>query len=144
MKVATRLSLGFGAVIALLIIVAALGIKNISGIQDDLDGVVNDELPKVVWANNILNGVNAIGILMRDSLLVTGEEEIQKELDGIIEERKNIKNNLDRLQAAIATGGSDEDKALLVIVAEARLGYIDAQGAFILFESFSIRKQWMR
>jgi methyl-accepting chemotaxis protein len=131
MKVATRLSLGFGSVIGLLIIIAALGINNISRIQDDLDGVVYGELPKVVWANNILNGVSAIGILMRDSLLVTGREDIQKELDGILEERKNIKNNLDRLQSAIAVSGSDSDRALLAKVTEARLKYIDAQETFL-------------
>lgn len=131
MRVTTRLGLGFGSVIALLMIVAVLGISNISGIQDDLDEVVNGELPKVVWANNILNGVNAIGILIRDSLLVTGKEDIKKELDGIIEERKNIKNNLDRLQAAITAGGSGTDINLLAKVTEARLKYIDAQEAFI-------------
>jgi methyl-accepting chemotaxis protein len=131
MRVKTRLGLGFGSVIFLLMIVAVLGFRNISKIQDDLDGVVNGELPKVVWANNILNGVNAIGILMRDSLLVTGKEDIRKELDGIFDERKNIKNNLDRLQAAIAAGGSEMDRALLAKVVEARLKYIDAQESFI-------------
>ena len=131
MKVTTRLGLGFGSMIALLIVIATLGINNISSIQDDLDGVVNGELPKVVWANNILHGVSAIGILMRDSLLVTGKENIQKELDGIIEERKNIKNNLDRLQSAIAAAGTDKDKALLAKVEEARFKYIAAQELFI-------------
>jgi len=131
MKVATRLSLGFGSVIALLIIVASLGINNISSIQDDLDGVVNGELPKVVWANNILSSVSSIGILMRDSLLVVGKENIKKELDGVIEERKNIKNNLDRLQGAIESGGSDADRALLTKVVEARFKYILAQESFI-------------
>jgi methyl-accepting chemotaxis protein len=131
MKVTVRLGLGFGSVIALLMTVAILGINNISRIQDDLDGVVNDELPKVVWANNILNGVNAIGISMRDALLMAGKEDIQRELDGIIEKRASIKNNLDRLQSAIATHGSDAEKSLLAKVAEARLKYIDAQGTFI-------------
>ena len=131
MKVATRLSLGFFSVIALLMIIAILGISNISRIQDDLDGVVKDGLPKVVWANNILNGVNAIGILMRDSLLVTGKEDIQKKLDGIVERRKYIKNSLDGLQAAVAFGGSNAEKALLAKVVEARLNYIDAQETFI-------------
>ncbi len=131
MKVKTRLSLGFGSVIALLMIIAMLGINNITHIQGDLDGVVNQQLPKMLWANNMLKGVNAISIYMRDSLLVTGKENIQKELDGILGEREAIKNNLEKLQAVISARGSAEDKTLLAKVTEARLKYIDAQEVFI-------------
>ena len=131
MKVKTRLSLGFGSVTALLMIIAMLGINNISHIQGDLDGVVNHQLPKMQWANNILKGVNAIGIYMRDSLLVTGKENVQKELDGILEEREAIKNNFEKLQAVIAARGSAADKALLAKVLDARQNYISSQEAFI-------------
>ncbi len=128
MKVGTRLGLGFGAVIALLIVIAIVGIANMRGIQAELDDIVHDEFPKTVEANNIIDSVNGIGVFMRDSLLVTGQENVQKELDSILPLRKNIKENIDKLQAEIH---SEEGKAALGKILDLRAKYIASQDAFI-------------
>jgi methyl-accepting chemotaxis protein len=128
MKVGTRLGLGFGAVIVLLIIVALLGITNMRGIQTQLDDIVNDEFPKTAQANSIVEGINAIGIFMRDSLLVTGHENVLKELDGMAEKRIIIKDNLEKLQASIT---SEKGKAVLGKVMDARTKYVSSQDVFI-------------
>ncbi len=128
MKVGTRLGLGFGAVVALLIAVAILGIVNMRALQSDVDLMVNDKFPKTVWANNMVEGVNAIGIFMRDSLLVTGHDNVQKELAGIEEKRKLIKENLERIEKSVA---SESGKASLAKVLDARSKYVGAQDHFI-------------
>ena len=128
MKVGTRLGLGFGTVIVLLIIVALLGIANMRSIQGDLDNIVHSEFPKTVQANNMIDGINAIGVFMRDSLLVTGQENVQKELAGIEEKRKFIKDNLEKLQASIT---SEKGKAALGKVNDMRNKYVASQEAFI-------------
>lgn len=128
MTVGKRLGLGFGAVIALMIIVALIGITNMRSIQAQLDDIVNDEFPKTVQANNMVDGINAIGIFMRDSLLVTGQEDIQKELAGIEEKRKVIDDSLEKLQASIT---SEKGKTMLAKVLDARTKYADSQDAFI-------------
>ncbi|MDD5299687.1 MAG: methyl-accepting chemotaxis protein [Gallionella sp.] len=128
MKVGTRLGLGFGAVIVLLIIVALLGITNMRSVQGNLDDIINDEFPKTVQANNMIDGINKIGVLMRDSLLVTGHEAIQKELVSIDAQRKIIKENLEKLQASIA---SEKGKAALNKVLDMRGKYMGAQDAFL-------------
>jgi len=128
MKVGTRLGLGFGAVVVLLIIVAVLGIMNMRALQHDVDTMVNDKFPKTVQANNMVGGVQAIGIFMRDSLLVTGQDNIQKELSGIEEKRKVIKENLDKIEKSVA---SESGKATLAKVLDARTKYVAAQEHFI-------------
>ncbi|MDO8465594.1 MAG: MCP four helix bundle domain-containing protein, partial [Gallionella sp.] len=128
MKVGTRLGLGFGAVIVLLIIVALLGITNMRSIQAQLDDIVNDEFPKTVQANNMIDGINSIGVFMRDSLLVTGMDNVQKELAGIDAKRKFIKDNLEKLEKTII---SDKGKAALAKVLDMRTKYVGSQDAFI-------------
>jgi methyl-accepting chemotaxis protein len=127
-KVSTRLWLSFGAGMAMIIVVAILGIANMRGVQSEFDGAVSNEFHKTVLANNMLEGTAAIGIMMRDSLLVTGQANIQRELDGIVAKRKAIQIILDELQAAIA---SDADKAALNNIVDARYRYIGAQDTFI-------------
>ncbi len=128
MKVGTRLALGFGSVIVLMIIIAILGITNMRSVQGDLDGIVNTEFPKTVQANNIIDSIKSIGILMRDSLLVTSHEEMQKELLAIDGQRKIIKENLDKLQASIS---SEKGKAALAKVVDTRTKYVGSQDTFI-------------
>src|SRR3990172_1285775 len=120
MKVGSGLGLGFGAVVVLLIIVALLGITNMRSVQGNLDDIVHDEFPKTVQANNVIDAVNGIGIFMRDSLLVTGQENIQKELDGIPPLRKTIRDNIEKLQATIH---SEKGKATLGKVLDLRAQY---------------------
>ncbi|MFZ2301984.1 MAG: MCP four helix bundle domain-containing protein, partial [Gallionella sp.] len=128
MKVGTRLGLGFGAVIALLIVVAILGITNMRSVQGQLDDIINDEFPKTVEANNIIDGINKIGVFMRDSLLVTGMENVQKELSGIDANRKSIKDNLEKLEKSVT---SEKGKAALGKVMNLRGKYVGSQDAFI-------------
>ncbi|MFA5826644.1 MAG: MCP four helix bundle domain-containing protein, partial [Gallionellaceae bacterium] len=128
MTVGKRLGLGFGAVIILMIVVAVLGIMNMRTLQHDVDTLINDKFPKTVFANNMVDGVNSIGILMRDSLLVTGQSDVQKELDAIEEKRKVIKDNLDKLEKSVA---SESGKAALGKVLDTRTKYVAAQDQFI-------------
>ncbi len=128
LRVGARLGLGFGAVITMMIVITILGITNMRSIQGRLDDVVNKEFTKTALANDMLEGVCAIGIHMRDSLLETGKAKIQTELDGITTKRKAVRENLDKLQAAMT---SDADKAALAKVIDVRTKYIASQDKFI-------------
>jgi len=128
LKVGARLGLGFGAVIVMMLVVAALGASNLRTIQGQLDDVVNHEFQKTALSNDILESVHSIGIYMRDSLMVSGKSNIQKELDGVYEKRKAIKEAVDRLQVAMT---SEWDMAILSKVLDARTRYVGAQEKFI-------------
>jgi methyl-accepting chemotaxis protein len=128
MTVGTRLGLGFGAVIALLVIVAVLGITNMRSIQSDLDDIIHTEFPKTVHANTVVDNINAIALAMRDSLQTTNEDSIRQELANIVEKRTVIKKSLGELEATIA---SEKGKAALAKVMDARGKYVGAQDHFI-------------
>jgi methyl-accepting chemotaxis protein len=128
LKVGTRLALGFGSVIVLLIIIAILGISNMRSVKGDLDDIVNVEFLKVTQANNIIGALYEVGMSTRDALLENSQEKIQKELERIAEQRKIIKDNLDKLQASVV---SEKGKAALSKVMEARAKYVDSQDNFL-------------
>ena len=128
MKVGTRLGLGFGAVTLMLLIVAAIGINGMRGMQTDIQDIVNDKFPKTVWANNIVGGINDIARAMRNALLESDKDKIAKEMSSIEESRKVIKDNLDKLEDKIKTA---EGKAALAKVTDARTKYIGAQDTFL-------------
>jgi methyl-accepting chemotaxis protein len=129
MKVSTRLGLGFGAVIFLMFIIAILGIINMRSVQGNLEGIINVEFPKTVQANNVVGDIYEIGLSMRDVLLETGHENIQKELDNISNHSKIIKENMDKLQASIAT---EKGKAALFKLNDVRTKYLDSQEKFFI------------
>ena len=128
MTVGKRLGLGFGAVITLMIIIALIAINGMRNADTGIEDIVQDEFPKTVQANNVIDAVNSIGLLMRDSLLVTGQAQVQEELKKINAKREVIKENLDKLHKSIA---SEKGKAALAKVDEARASYIDSQNEFL-------------
>jgi methyl-accepting chemotaxis protein len=128
LRVGARLGLGFGAVIAMMIIIAVLGINNLRHIQGELDKMVHDKFPKVVWANDVLGGIDDVARAMRDALLETDKGKIEKQLGNIEDARKAIKEQLDKLQEKVH---SNTGKALYAAILEMRSKYIDSQNAFI-------------
>ncbi|ARP96519.1 methyl-accepting chemotaxis protein [Bordetella genomosp. 13] len=71
MKVATRLSLGFGIVIMLLLGIAALSLVRLNDVNDALTDVTQDRYPKIVLANqglqaSIDDGQQYLGLIAAD------------------------------------------------------------------------------
>ncbi|MFA6015234.1 MAG: methyl-accepting chemotaxis protein [Gallionellaceae bacterium] len=128
MKVGTRLALGFGSVIILMIIIAVLGITNMRTVEGELNDIVGDKFPKTVWANNMVDGVNNIARAMRNALLEKEAAKIQKEIDRIGEQREFIKENLIKLEETIK---SPEGIAVLNKVKDARSAYVGGQDTFL-------------
>lgn len=128
MKVGTRLGLGYGGVILLLVIIAGVSLNSMNSLLSGIDDMVNDKFPKTVWSNNVINNINVIARAMRNTLLVKDQDSINKELNRIKEARVNIKENLDKLDEKIS---SVDGKAKLKSVLDARTAYINAQDQFI-------------
>ncbi len=128
MTVGKRLGLGFGAVIALMIVIAIIGIMNMRSLQGEISDIVHDKFPKTIWANNMIDEINGIGMNMRDSLLETSRDKVVKEMDEVDKRRKIIKENLDKLNDKIK---SEAGKAVLSKVMDIRGKYIGSQDEFI-------------
>ena len=128
MKVGTKLGLGFAAVIVMLAIISVVGITSMRSIQTDLNDLVNDKFPKTAWAHNIIDNVNIQARAIRNALMLTDKEKVQKELARIPEARKTISDNLDKLKVAIH---SEEGKAILSKLLDARTSYVANTDALI-------------
>ncbi len=128
MKVGTRLGLGFGAVVALLAVIALIGIVNMRSLQTEIKDLVGDKFPKTVWANDMVDSINVIARSMRNALLETDKEKVQIELAKIEEARQTIKVKLDKLEATIH---SVEGKKVLEKMVETRGHYVGAQDTFL-------------
>jgi methyl-accepting chemotaxis protein len=80
MNIGKRLTLGFGVVITLLILLAGLATIRIGGLAVEVNQVVNDQYPKTVYANKIKTDLNEMTRSMLSVLIMTEPGQIKKEL----------------------------------------------------------------
>ena len=121
MKLGVRLGLGFAVVIALLVISTLV---SYSGLQDsgaNIDRLVNDQFPKTVQANSIVDAVNVIARSTRNALLVKDPKVALAELDRIPAQSKIVTENFEKLESSIT---SDEGKVGLKVAQTARVPYL--------------------
>ena len=126
LKIGIRLGLGFAVTLALLITIAAVSYMRFGALDNEIKGI-NAGAVKTAQANDVIDAINAIGRIQRNSLLVKGDENMRKELDRIPGERKKIGDNLEKLTAAIT---SDAGKAALKTMQESRAVYVPQQEKF--------------
>jgi methyl-accepting chemotaxis protein len=127
LKIGVRLGIGFAITLLLLIAVAAVGYTKITDLDEEIENMVTDKFPKTVQANDIVDAINAIARIQRNSLLVKGEDNMRRELDRLPAERKKIADILEKLTATIT---SDAGKATLKGMLAARAAYVPLQEKF--------------
>ena len=123
-KVSTKLALGFGTIVALLVTMAATAILNMSNLHQDLQSINDDLYPKTVWANDIIDNVNVIAVAMRNMVILKDKAAVQQEAERIQSARKVIVDRLEKLQKSDL---GVEGKAKLNKVIEARQNYLGGQ-----------------
>ncbi|USX14498.1 methyl-accepting chemotaxis protein [Oxalobacteraceae bacterium OTU3CAMAD1] len=78
MKVAVRLSLGFGAVVLLLLVLSAVSMMRMAAMDQDMDLIMEDRYPKVVLANEAAKLTLDNARQVRSMLLATSDDERDK------------------------------------------------------------------
>jgi methyl-accepting chemotaxis protein len=128
MKVGSRLGIGFGIVVMLLIGMTLFGINRMSSLNDGTSLLVNDRYPKVVLANEILDGINFNALAMRNLLITEDPEKIKAALS-------EIKSNVTRVSEKIAqldkTISTEKGKQVFNEVKEARSKYVVTQNEYL-------------
>ncbi len=127
LKIGVRLGIGFALTLALLIFISVLSYTRLAALNTEIDDLVKDKFPKTVQANDMIDSLNAIARIQRNSLLVKGEQNVVKELDRVPAERKKVGEALDKLSASIK---SDEGKAVLKRMVDSRALYVPYQERF--------------
>jgi methyl-accepting chemotaxis protein len=126
LRIGARLGFGFGFVLVLLTAISMLAYVRVAQLNDEVDAMVNDKFPKTIWANNIIDQVNLMARIMRNSLLVK-QTEIQKELDRLPGSQKIITENIEKLEKSVRSEAGKKGFAKLI---DARKGYEADQAKF--------------
>jgi methyl-accepting chemotaxis protein len=123
MKVGTRLALSFGAMVLVVLALGGVGIMSIFTLNKEINLVAEDRIPKVVWANAVIDQINLQGRSLRNALIYKSKESIKKELDRIPASRASLAENLKKLEETIT---SPKGKELLAAVAARRANFLQA------------------
>lgn len=128
MKIGMRLGSGFGLVVLLLVIIAALAVTRLSQQNDMLNLVVNDRYLKMGIVTDIKSETTAIAIGLRNMLLTDSHDDMKKQEGKIIESKNKIGENVDKLQKIIIL---PKGKEMLQQALDARTKYVDAYKVLI-------------
>ena len=115
-KLGTRLGFGYAATLALMVVIAALGISSMSAVNENLDQVVNQGYKALMVANEIASHTNSIQISVRNIVVIQDKSYQEKE-----------KVVLDNARGALAK--SMEKMNSMVNTKEARQAFEDAKQA---------------
>ena len=103
MKVATRLALGFGAVVALLLLLSVMSLSRMADIDKDVDLMMEDRYPKVVLANDAMTRTIDNGRQLRSMLLFANEDERDKYKAAAETNRARVAEALAKLDKTISS-----------------------------------------
>ena len=128
LRIGQRLAIGFGVVIALLVLVAGMSYLRISSLNQEVGTMVKERYPKTVVANGIKADVNEATRSMLNVLIMTDPEQIKKELQ-----------NIDARNASATTAiaglsrntGDAKGQEILKAIETIRAKFIPAQTAFV-------------
>ena len=98
LKIGTRLSLGFGILLMLMLVVGGYGIKSIKALHEEIDLLVEDRMVKVEQANSIIDNVNVIARSLRNIIIDDDKGHQADELKRIAEARKTAGELFDSLE----------------------------------------------
>ncbi|THF65070.1 methyl-accepting chemotaxis protein [Pseudothauera rhizosphaerae] len=122
LKIGVRLSIAFGLIILLMVIIAAISIARLGRLSDQISLVVDDRYPKTVWANNILDQVNLGAQYTRNAMLARDRAGAEREIARIGRELTPVINeNSDRLQKTL---DSEREQAMLRELGTTRTAFV--------------------
>jgi methyl-accepting chemotaxis protein len=115
LKVATRLSIGFGIVVLLLLGISTLSVLRLSAVNDATSLIVNDRLPKVTLASDAMLRTVDNGRRLRALLLATTDAEIEANKQKVAENRAANVETLARIEKLLST---DKGRAMFKVIQE--------------------------
>ena len=101
LKVGTRLALGFGALVILLLVISVTSVLRLATVHQASALIMDDLYPKVAVANDIVRGALNDGRLVRNLLLATNDADTDKAWQLTQESRAAIADHMKKLEAAL-------------------------------------------
>jgi methyl-accepting chemotaxis protein len=128
LKIGPRLGFAFATVIALAAVVVVIGITRLSGLNDSLDKIGSDRLPKVVQTVDLGDQVNLIARELRNMLIWSEDGKTAASLEAIKKARADVAKTLEVMTPTIK---SDKGKKLLAAVESTRNGFVKTSEQFM-------------
>ncbi len=127
-KIGHRLTIGFGLVTALLMLLAGLALLRIQSLSGDLSSLVQSTYPRTVFANHMRADLNEVSRSMLSILVMSDDEQIQAELVKVDKFSKDNDEQMVDLQRILT---DEEDAKLLEKIVKLRDKSSKAQAAFV-------------
>ncbi|APR03836.1 methyl-accepting chemotaxis protein [Thauera chlorobenzoica] len=128
MRVATKLTIGFGLVIVLLLAVSAISLLRMSELNGQLHVVGGQLWPRVAMLGEVRHESNTIAIALRSMMLAENGADRARSREVVMAGRQSINENLERLDQ-LAT--HPRDRELLEAIRRERARYIVGQDQLI-------------
>jgi methyl-accepting chemotaxis protein len=128
MTIGLRLAIGFGVVIALLLMLAGLSYLRIGHMNDVVETMIDTRYPKTVVANNIKADVNETTRSMLNVLIMTDPSQVAKELSNIEARNASAAAAIDELTKSTTDA---EGLAILEEINVIRTKFKPGQASFI-------------
>ncbi|WP_076593774.1 methyl-accepting chemotaxis protein [Herminiimonas arsenitoxidans] len=128
MKIGQKLTLSFGIVIALLIVITVLSNTQLLQLNNSINLITKDRYPKTVLANTIQIQVNKIALNLRDIMLSSDPAKIKNLLDDTQLADRKMNEGLNQIKAIAQT---EEDKRFINVAINARDQYVPARDALL-------------
>ncbi|HEY1148502.1 MAG TPA: methyl-accepting chemotaxis protein, partial [Pseudoduganella sp.] len=116
LKIGARLGLGFAAVLALLVVMLAMGLGAMARIGSRTHDIVTDKNVKMAAANEMVDNVRNITLALTTMVVVPSTPQMEAELAKVMEARKKYGKAKETLASKIST---DKEKELMAAVDEA-------------------------
>ncbi len=128
-RVATKLMLGFGSVVALMILSGCVAYWALTAVVGKLNDIKDDNVPKISWINSVNYDVLNIARSLRNGLLeIENPEKVEAAIKHVLETRAHIKETIGKLQTQVTDA---ESQASLAQILDARLSFIEGQDKVI-------------
>jgi methyl-accepting chemotaxis protein len=117
LKLGTKLGMGFGVVLILLVVIVGLGVSRVNILNAHVEDLVNNKSPKVYWAYGCVESINVIARGVRNMALSSDQGFMEKEKARIDKERANFTENLAKLEKTVF---SEKGKRILAQIKESQ------------------------
>ncbi len=128
MKVGVKLGLGFGLVIAFMIAVSVIGILRLAALNEGLRLIGEERWPRANLAHEIVVRNSAIGIGLRNMMLSSNREDVARQKESVLENRRALGGIIEKLKEVIQ---NPKGKEILQKVLENRQRYVAGQERLI-------------
>lgn len=120
-RIGTRLGLGFGILLFLMLAVGLSGIRSVQSLHKKINLLVADRMVKVEQAHSVSDNLNIVARALRNLLIDENKEHQAEELRRITDARKIIGERLDILEKTVR---DEKGTTLIKQIKESRQTYV--------------------